>query len=135
MSNSNFIYNDGGRSASGRKGEARDCGVRAMAIALGLPYDQCYRELAQANKEAGYKKSARDGLYKDVYEKVLNKHGWFWKPAPKFEGRRAKAADTEGVCIARMARHFCAVIEGVPQDTFDSSEKMVYGIWVHAINH
>ena len=135
MSNSNFIYNDGGRSASGRKGEARDCGVRAMAIALSLPYDQCYRELAQANKEAGYKKSARDGLYKDVYEKVLNKHGWFWKPAPKFEGRRAKAADTEGVCIARMARHFCAVIEGVPQDTFDSSEKMVYGIWVHAINH
>ena len=135
MSNSNFIYNDGGRSASGRKGEARDCGVRAMAIALSLPYDQCYRELAQANKEAGYKKSARDGLYKDVYEKVLNKHGWFWKPAPKFEGRRAKAADTEGVCIARMARHFCAVVEGVPQDTFDSSQKMVYGIWVHAINH
>jgi hypothetical protein len=135
MSNSNFIYNDGGRSASGRKGEARDCGARAMAIALGLPYDQCYRELAEANKEAGYKKSARDGLYKDVYEKVLNKHGWFWKPAPKFEGRRAKAADTEGVCIARMARHFCAVVEGVPQDTFDSSQKMVYGIWVHAINH
>ena len=135
MSNSNFIYNDGGRAASGRKGEARDCGVRAMAIALSLPYEQCYRELAQANKDAGYKKSARDGLYKKVYEKVLNKHGWFWKPAPKFEGRRAKAADTEGVCIARMARHYCAVVEGVPQDTFDSSEKMVYGIWVHAINH
>lgn len=134
-STKNFVYNDGGRAASGRKGSAGDCGVRAMAIALDLSYEECYRELAQANKNAGGKKSARNGLKKSVYEKVLNRHGWFWKPAPKFEGRRAKASDTDGVVIARMARHFCAVIDGVPHDTFDSSQKMVYGVWVHAINH
>ena len=58
----NFVYNDGGRAASGRKGFAGDCGVRAMAIALGLSYDECYRELSQANKDAGGKKSARNGL-------------------------------------------------------------------------
>ena len=55
--------------------------------------------------------------------------------APKFEGRKCKAADTEGVCIARMSKHYCAVVEGVPHDTFDSSNKMVYGIWVNEINH
>ena len=130
----NFVYNDGGRAASGRKGFAGDCGVRAMAIALGLSYDECYRELSQANKDAGGKRSARNGLKKSVYEKVLNKHGWFWEPAPKFEGRKAKASDTDGVVIARMARHFCAVIDGIPHDTWDSSQKMVYGIWKSAIN-
>ena len=59
----------------------------------------------------------------------------FWMAAPKFDGRKCKAADTEGVCIARMSKHYCAVVEGVPQDTFDSSQKMIYGIWVHEINH
>lgn len=49
-STKNFVYNDGGRAASGREGSARDCGVRAMAIALDLSYDECYRELAQAIK-------------------------------------------------------------------------------------
>jgi hypothetical protein len=106
-----------------------------MSIALGLDYDACYKELAQANKDAGHKKSARNGLPKSVYEKVLNKHGWFWMAAPKFEGRKCKASDTEGVCIARMSKHYCAVIEGTPHDTFDSSNKMVYGIWVNEINH
>ena len=134
-STKNFVYNDGGRAASGRVGSARDCGVRAMSIALDLSYEECYRELAQANKDAGGKKSARNGLKKSVYEKVLNKHGWFWKAAPKLDGRKAKAKDTEGVCIARMAGHYCAVIEGIPHDTDDSSQKMVYGVWVHAINH
>ena len=100
-STKNFVYNDGGRAASGREGSARDCGVRAMAIALDLSYEECYRELEQANKDAGGKKSARNGLKKSVYEKVLNKHGWFWMAAPKFEGRKCKASDTEGVCIAR----------------------------------
>ena len=135
MTKQNFTFNDGGRADTGRKGSAGDCGVRAMSIALGPDYDACYKELAQANKDAGGKKSARNGLKKTVYEKVLNKHGGFWKAAPKFDGRKARAADTEGVCIARMAGHYCAVIEGVPHDTFDSSKKMVYGVWVHAINH
>ena len=88
MTKQNFTYNDGGRAATGRKGSAGDCGVRAMSIALGLDYDACYKELAQANKDAGNKKSARNGLPKSVYEKVLNKHGWFWMPAPKFDGRK-----------------------------------------------
>jgi hypothetical protein len=135
MTNSNFTHNDGGREASGRKGTAGDCGVRAMAIALDLSYEECYRELAQANKDAGGKKSARNGLSKTVYEKVLNKHGWFWQAAPKFDGRKCKAKDLYGVCIARMAGHYCAVIEGVPHDIFDCSNKMVYGVWVHALNH
>ena len=127
---SNYNYNDGGRKASGRKGSAGDCGVRAMAIALGLDYDTCYKELAQANKDAGYKKSARNGLMKEVFQSVLKKHGWTWHKAPTFFGRKAKASDLpEGTYICRMSRHYATAIDGVLQDTFDSSGKMVYGYW------
>lgn len=123
-----YQYNDGGRSDSGRKGTAGDCVCRAIAIALELPYDQVYRELAQANQEAGGKRSARNGLYRSVYEAYLNKHGWVWHSAPKLEGRKARFNDLpQGRLIARMARHVAAVIDGKLHDTWDSRHKMVYG--------
>ena len=128
-------YNDGGRAAAGFKGRCGDCGVRAMAIALDLPYKAVYRELAQANKDAGGKRSARDGMMKDVYAKVLTRHGWVWKSAPKFDGRKARYSDLPpGRHIARMARHFAAVIDGVLHDSWDSRHKMVYGYWTKPLH-
>lgn len=125
-----YIYNDGGRADAGFKGQAGDCGARAMAIALDLTYKLAYDELAQANKDAGYAKSARNGIHKDVFSKVLKIQGWVWHPAPKFTGRKAYASDMpEGTVIVRMAKHYACVIDGVPHDTFDCSHKMVYGYW------
>jgi hypothetical protein len=37
-----FIYNDGGRVATGYKGRASDCVVRAIAIATQKPYQEVY---------------------------------------------------------------------------------------------
>ena len=126
----NFIYNDGGRSEAGLKGSAGDCGARAMAIALGMDYKTAYKELAQANKDKGFAKSARNGIYKDIYADVLAKHGWVWVSAPKFDGRKAKCSDMPtGTVIARQAGHYVAVINGLAQDTWDCSQKMVYGYW------
>jgi hypothetical protein len=34
-----------------------------------------------------------------------------------------------GTVIARQAGHYVAVIDGIPQDTWDCSNKMVYGYW------
>lgn len=128
-----YTYNDGGRAASGRKGTTGDCAVRAMAIALNLDYDDCYKELAQANKENGRAKSVRHGVMKDVYQAVLARYDWIWMPAPKFDGRKARCSDMPaGTVIARQSRHFVAVVDGVPQDIFNSSDKMVYGYWVKA---
>ena len=126
----NFAYSDGGRAASGRKGSTGDCAVRAMAIALGRDYDECYNELAQANKDAGKAKSMRRGIMKSDFEKVLARYGWVWRAAPKFDGRKARCSDLpSGIVIARQSRHMVAVIDGLPHDTFDSSNKMVYGYW------
>jgi hypothetical protein len=125
-----YVFNDGGRAASGYKGSAGDCGARSMAIALALDYKAAYTELANANRDRGYAKSARNGLYKDVFSDVLKLHGWIWHAAPKFDGRKAKCSDMpKGCVIARQASHYVAVVDGVPQDTWDCSHKMVYGYW------
>jgi hypothetical protein len=34
-----------------------------------------------------------------------------------------------GTVIARQASHYVAVINGLAQDTWDCSQKMVYGYW------
>ena len=102
-----------------------------MAIALGIDYKTAYNELAQANKDKGYAKSARNGIYKDVYADVLKKYGWIWYSAPKFNGRKAKCSDMpNGKVIAQQAKHFVAVIDGVPNDIWDCPNKMVYGYWM-----
>jgi hypothetical protein len=93
MSNPIFQYNDGGRAAAGFTGEASDCVARAIAIALKQRYATVYRELALANKAAGRKKSARNGIHRDVYELYLKQHGWAWHPAPRFIGRKARTTD------------------------------------------
>ena len=130
MKMKNYIYDDGGRAKSGRKGVAGDCGCRAMAIATGIPYDECYKLLSRANHQAGGKRSARNGVYKWVYEEVLQDIGWVWCKAPKFEGRKAYHYDMpEEAVIGRMAGHYCAIINGVVHDSWDSTRKMIYGYW------
>ena len=125
-----YIYNDGGRAASGYKGKTGDCSVRSVCIALGLDYKEAYLELAKLNASVNGKRSVRNGMLKKTFDAFLKEKGWEWHPAPKFNGRKAKASDMpEGYVIARQAKHFVAVLNGVPQDTFDSSQKMIYGYW------
>jgi len=127
---SSFTFNDGGRSRY-FKGRAGDCAARAMSIALELDYKLCYDELAKAHSAKTGKRSARNGIYKDDFNVVLNRHGWVWRSAPKLDGRKARSVDMpRGRVIVRMARHFAAVVDGVLHDTWDSSSKMVYGYWV-----
>jgi hypothetical protein len=126
----NYKQNDGGRQAAGYKGTAGDCGARAIAIALGLDYKSVYKELAQANADNGRAKSARNGISKDIYSEVLKRYGWVWMQAPKFAGRKARCSDMPaGSVIAKQANHYVAVIDGVANDIWDSTERMVYGYW------
>lgn len=124
-----FIETDGGRSQY-FKGKAGDCATRAMAIALQLDYKDCYKELSAAHSAKTGKRTARNGIYKDDFDNVLKKHGWVWHSAPKIDGRKARYSDLpHGRVIARMAKHFAAVIDGAVHDSWDSRDKMVYGYW------
>ena len=67
---------------------------------------------------------------KDTYTEVLKLHGWVWMKAPQLEGRKARCSDMpKGSVIAKQARHLVAVIDGVANDTWDCTHKMVYGYW------
>lgn len=125
-----FNYNDGGRSKAGYKGIVGDCAARALSIAKDINYKTAYDIIAKENANFGYAKSARNGVHKIVFDKVLKDFGMKWYPAPKFNKRKAKCLDMPtGMVIARQARHFVAVFNGIPQDIWNSSDKMVYGYW------
>ena len=125
-----YKYNDGGRKLAGFKGTT-DCGIRALAIACELSYNESRKILKEASAAGrlGSRAISR-GIYKDDFSSALKKLGWEWHPAPKFEGRKARFSDLpSGRVVARMAGHFVAVIDGQINDTWDSSERMVYGYW------
>lgn len=125
-----FVYNDGGRSEAGFKTQT-DCGIRAVAIACDISYKDARGILKKAakNGKQGNGQIA-NGIYKEDLNTALETLGFKWNPAPKFEGRKAKHYDLpKGKVIARMSKHFVSVIDNVIHDTWDSSEKMVYGYW------
>lgn len=125
-----YLHSDGGRKDAGFKGKSGDCGVRAVAIACDIGYNEARKRLKEfaAKGNQGNKAIAR-GIYKDDMDAFMRSIGWEWKQAPKFEGRKARYSDIPGRAVLRMARHFAAVVDGVLLDTWDSSRKMVYGYW------
>ena len=125
-----YRYNDGGREEAGLKTKT-DCGIRAIAIACEISYSEARTRLKDASQigRLGSRAIAR-GVYKEDMTSALEKLGWVWHSAPKLEGRKARFSDLpNGRVIARMARHYAAVINGELNDTWDSSNKMVYGYW------
>jgi len=125
-----LVYDDGGRKVAGFKTQT-DCGIRAVAVACGLPYKQARKLLQEHARKgkAGNGAIAR-GIYKEDMTSALESLGWVWRSAPKFTGRKARYTDIpRGRVIVRMARHYAAVIDGNLHDTWDSSRKMVYGYW------
>lgn len=125
-----YVCNDGGASQAGYSSRS-DCAVRAVAIALNMPYVES-RKLLQNFTRRGRQGNGviSRGVYKEDLDSALQSQGLVWHSAPKFEGRKARCSDMpHGNVIARMSHHFVAVIDGVAYDTFDCTDKMVYGFW------
>jgi hypothetical protein len=137
-----FIFNDGGREDAGFKGETGDCGLRAVAIALELPYTQAREELMQAtadfreahprSKKAKRMKnnSVLNGVWREVLQTYLKSKGWVWTPTMQIGSGTTVHMDADelpsGRIIVRPTKHFAAVIDGVLNDTWDCSEPRTY---------
>lgn len=139
-----FVFNDGGRAVAGYKGETRDCGVRAIAIVTGKPYQEVYdmvNEFVKSGK--GYKQrktgrisNARDGLWQKDIKKIMINLGWKWTPT-MFVGQGCKVhlkADElpSGRIICNISGHYTTMIDGVINDTDDPSRdgtRCVYGYY------
>jgi hypothetical protein len=124
-----YKFHDGGRVDAGMKSDT-DCGIRAIAIATGMDYQEVrkfIKEFTLVGKMGS--RSISRGIYKEDMTAALKSIGWVWCSAPKFEGRKARYSDIPGTAILRMAKHYSTVIDGVLLDSWDSSHKMVYGYW------
>lgn len=142
-----FVFNDGGRAESGRKGFAGDCVARSIAIASELPYAEVYDTLAEGNANQRSSKhspkrsrSAREGIntsrkwFKDYMASI----GFVWVPTMKVgEGCKVHLRADElpsGRLVVAVSKHFTAVIDGTLHDTYDPSRdgtRCVYGYWLY----
>jgi len=137
-----FVYDDGGRADAGFRGSAGDCVTRAIAIASGRPYGEVYEALAdgmarsRTRGRAAGKRSARNGVYRPVYDRYLRSIGAEWTPTMEIgSGTTVHLRADElppGRLVVRLSRHLAAVIDGVLHDTGDCSRdgtRAVYGYW------
>jgi hypothetical protein len=137
MSKMRFVYNDGGRAASGYKGDAGDCVVRAIAIATQMPYREIYDRVNSVAKERPKhrlirsrgkiryqaRSSARNGVLKPDIRKIMAQLGWTWTPTMRIgSGCKVHLLASElppGRLVVQVSKHLTAVIDGVIHDTHD----------------
>jgi hypothetical protein len=75
-----FRYDDGGRLTSGFKGDAGDCVVCAIVIAIWMPYREVYDRmnlLGKGERLRGNRKrsTAREGVRRKTYQRYLEELG------------------------------------------------------------
>lgn len=151
MTGITYIFNDGGRSEAGYSELARDCVIRAIAIASGSPYLQVKADLEQMQATYASQRRTRiarklkernssimhNGVHKAVYEPYILSLGFQWVPTMQIgSGAKvhlsAKELPEHGTLICRVSKHLCAVIDGKLYDTHDCSRngrRCVYGYW------
>lgn len=137
-----FNYNDGGRKEAGYKGDASDCFVRSVCIAGDYSYqhiydlvnDYCQHE--RQTKKMRSRSSSRTGVHTKTSKIIFDALGFEWTPT-MFIGSGCKVHLREkelpkGVLIARVSKHWCAIIDGVIHDTHNPDRdgtRCVYGYW------
>jgi len=137
-----FNFNDGGRADAGYKGKTGDCACRAIAIATGMNYKDAYKLINDfaKNEKLGKRKktrsNARTGVYNDTMKKIMESLGWEWIATMGIGSGCKVHMDSDelpmGNIIVRVSKHYAAVIDGVLNDTYDSSRdgsRCVYGYY------
>jgi len=137
-----FKYNDGGRKEAGFKGTTGDCFVRSICIAMDKDYKTIYdlvNEYCQHERQTKRMKSrssSRTGVHVKTSKVIFDCLGFEWTPT-MFIGSgckvHLKASELpKGIIIARVSRHWCAIIDGVIHDTHNpdrNGTRCVYGYW------
>ena len=137
-----FNYNDGGRADAGYKGTTGDCAARSIAIAADMDYQDVYdlineygkKERLTKKRRIRGKSSARTGVWKETFKKIMIDLGWEWTPTMLVgQGCKVHLRASElpkGRIICLTSKHYVAVIDGVVNDTYDPTRdgnRCVYG--------
>jgi hypothetical protein len=146
MGSLTWVYDDGGREDAGYQGAAHDCVTRAIAIATRIDYADVYDDLAKRMGARGEARSARNGVWKEVYRPYLAERGWEWTPTMATIGSGCTVHLTDELhahafgerrvfgppLIVRLSRHLTVVVNSQIRDTHDPSRdgtRCVYGYW------
>lgn len=134
-----WVYSDGGRADAGFRGTAGDCAARAIAIATALPYRLVYDRIAALAPEtqvSGRQSSPRLGVWRATIDRLMADLGWIWTPTMRIGSGCCVHLRSEdlpsGRLVARVSRHYVAVIDGIAYDTHDPTrggQRCVYGYW------
>ena len=134
-----WVYDDGGRAAEGRRKGARDCVVRALAIATPMEYQVAYARVGSALRECSaalYGATPSQGVPRRLHHDLFPNLGWLWTPTMGIgTGCRVHLRDGElplGRLIVQCSHHLVAVLDGVIHDTENPSRegtRCVYGYW------
>ena len=141
-----FVFDDGGRSAAGRKGYTGDCVCRAIAIAAQIDYMTVYDYLAEQNASQRQSSRSKGKRQRSASGGICTNRKWFkdymlhlgfaWTPTMSIgSGCRVHLRPDElpsGRLICQVSKHLVAVIDGVIRDTHDPSrngKRCVYGFW------
>ncbi len=116
-----FVWNDGGRAASGFVGTTGDCVARSIAIATGTAYRDVYDQLGAAAA-----KSPRQGVATEIAAKYLEQRGWKQSQGNGLTFQTPLLP--EGVVVVHLSKrnglcnHLCAVIDQVVHDTWNPAD-------------
>lgn len=131
-----FVYDDGGRGESGRRGSAGDCVCRSIAIASGRSYSEIYASLAggsgseRATRGKAKGRTARNGIHttRKWFKDFMRALGFEWTPCMKIgSGCKVHLSAGElpmGNLVVAVSGHYTAVIDGVIHDVYDPQRDM-----------
>lgn len=108
---------------------AEDCAVRAVALALGIPWDEAFDEIAIMAKNMGVMPHNNA-----AWGAVLRRHGFKRAIIPNTCPECYTAEDfcndnPEGVYVLGFGTHTATAINGNLYDTWDSSQELPIYFW------
>lgn len=106
-----------------------DCAIRAVALALGISWDEAFDEIAIMAKNMG-----RTMHNNAAWGAVLRRHGFKRAVIPNTCPECYTAEDfcndnPEGVYVLGFGTHTATVINGNLYDTWDSSQELPIFFW------
>lgn len=110
-----------------------DCVARAISLFLGIPWDQCIRELTECGIKHGY-------VHDDpkCFDTYLASKGFFKMSQPRRDnGKKYTAGEfcreltsIDKTYILSMANHLTCVVNNKVWDIWDCTDKCVGNYWV-----
>ena len=138
-----FVVDDGGRKAAGYKGNASDCVLRSLSIALGEDYEDLRRELMEETKNFANTSRSRKakrqkkegssvfkGVYREIYSVILKRRGWIRTGMSKIGSSKRYYLTKSDVppvpVILHTRRHLTTSIDHTIRDTWDTRMSTVF---------